>query len=104
MLLEKLVEQELKKESSFSLKLKLINKFLKIFYQCRINVFRLFVTGRVQGVFFRQSLKAKSIQNNIFGWVKNLQDGRVECILEGTEENISILVTMGSYWSCKCNS
>ncbi len=42
--------------------------------------------------FFRQSLKAKSIQNNIFGWVKNLQDGRVECILEGTEENISILV------------
>ena len=53
---------------------------------------RLFVTGRVQGVFFRQCLKAKSIQNNIFGWVKNLQDGRVECLLEGTEENISILV------------
>ena len=53
---------------------------------------RLFVTGRVQGVFFRQSLKAKSIQNNIFGWVKNLQDGRVECLLEGNEENISILV------------
>ena len=53
---------------------------------------RLIVTGRVQGVFFRQSLKAKAIQNNIFGWVKNLQDGRVEFILEGTEENISILV------------
>ena len=53
---------------------------------------RLFVTGRVQGVFFRQSLKAKSIQNNIFGWVKNLEDGRVECILEGTKENISVLV------------
>ena len=53
---------------------------------------RLFVTGRVQGVFFRQSLKAKSIQNDVFGWVKNLQDGRVECLLEGTEENISILV------------
>ena len=53
---------------------------------------RLFVTGRVQGVFFRQSLKAKSIQNNIFGWVKNLQDGRVECLLEGNEKNISILV------------
>ena len=44
---------------------------------------RLIVTGRVQGVFFRQSLKAKSIQNDIFGWVKNLQDGRVEAILEG---------------------
>ena len=53
---------------------------------------RLFVTGRVQGVFFRQSLKAKSIQNDVFGWVKNLQDGRVECLLEGKKENISILV------------
>ena len=53
---------------------------------------RLFVTGRVQGVFFRQSLKAKSIQNNICGWVKNLPDGRVECLLEGTEENISKLI------------
>ena len=53
---------------------------------------RLFVTGRVQGVFFRQSLKAKSIQNDIFGWVKNLQDGRVECLLEGNEKNISVLV------------
>ena len=53
---------------------------------------QLFVTGRVQGVFFRQSLKAKSIQNNIFGWVKNLEDGRVECILEGSKENISVLV------------
>jgi acylphosphatase len=53
---------------------------------------RLIVTGRVQGVFFRQSLKSKAIQNNIFGWVKNLQDGRVETILEGNEENIHILV------------
>ena len=53
---------------------------------------RLFVTGRVQGVFFRQSLKAKSIQNDVLGWVKNLQDGRVECLLEGNEENISILI------------
>lgn len=53
---------------------------------------RLFVTGRVQGVFFRQSLKAKSIQNNICGWVKNLPDGRVECVLEGTEDNVSKLV------------
>ena len=38
---------------------------------------RLFVTGRVQGV-FRQTLKTKAIQNDIFGWVKNLKDGRVE--------------------------
>ena len=53
---------------------------------------RLFVTGRVQGVFFRQSLKAKCIQNNVFGWVKNLKNGRVEAVLEGDEEKINRLV------------
>ena len=53
---------------------------------------RIVVTGRVQGVFFRQSLKAKAIQNDIFGWVKNLQDGRVEAVLEGNEENVRTLV------------
>ena len=53
---------------------------------------RLFVTGRVQGVFFRQTLKIMAKKNDIFGWVKNLQDGRVECLLEGNEKNISVLV------------
>ncbi|WP_428326176.1 acylphosphatase [Nitrosopumilus sp.] len=53
---------------------------------------RLFVTGRVQGVFFRQTLKTRAIQNDVFGWVKNLKDGRVEAILEGNEENVSRLV------------
>ncbi|QDI88816.1 acylphosphatase [Candidatus Nitrosopumilus sp. SW] len=53
---------------------------------------RLFVTGRVQGVFFRQTLKTKAIQNDVFGWVKNLKDGRVEAVLEGNEENVSRLV------------
>ena len=53
---------------------------------------RIIVTGKVQGVFFRQTLKVKAKKNEIFGWVKNLQDGRVETILEGNEENIRILV------------
>lgn len=53
---------------------------------------RLFVTGKVQGVFFRQSLKVMAKKNNVFGWVKNLKDGRVEAVLEGDEENISRIV------------
>ncbi|MHA7733093.1 acylphosphatase [Nitrosopumilus sp. S6] len=53
---------------------------------------RLFVTGRVQGVFFRQTLKTRAIQNDVFGWVKNLKDGRVEAILEGNEENVNRLI------------
>lgn len=53
---------------------------------------RLFVTGKVQGVFFRQSLKVMAVKNDVFGWVKNLKDGRVEAVLEGNEENVSRLV------------
>jgi len=56
------------------------------------NRIRIFVTGKVQGVFFRQALKVMAKKNNIFGWVKNLKDGRVEAILEGDEEKISRLV------------
>lgn len=53
---------------------------------------RLFVKGKVQGVFFRQALKVKAKQNNVVGWVKNLEDGRVEAVLEGNEEDVDVLV------------
>ena len=52
----------------------------------------IFITGRVQGVFFRQTMKAKAIQKNVYGWVRNLNDGRVEAILEGDDENVSVMV------------
>ena len=53
---------------------------------------RIIVTGKVQGVFFRQALKVMAKKNDIFGWVKNLKDGRVEAVLEGAEEKVSRLV------------
>ena len=53
---------------------------------------RIFVTGRVQGVFFRQTLKIMAKKNDILGWVKNLKDGRVESVIEGDAENVSIIV------------
>ncbi len=53
---------------------------------------RIIVTGKVQGVFFRQALKVMAKKNNIFGWVKNLTDGRVEAVLEGDEKKVSRLV------------
>ena len=49
---------------------------------------RIFVTGKVQGVFFRQTLKVEAKKNELFGWVKNLKDGRVEAVLEGSDEKI----------------
>lgn len=53
---------------------------------------RVLIKGKVQGVFFRQALKVKAKQKNVFGNVKNLIDGRVEAILEGDEENVNNLV------------
>ncbi|MBS3923027.1 MAG: acylphosphatase [Nitrosarchaeum sp.] len=53
---------------------------------------RIFVTGKVQGVFFRQALKVMAKKNNVFGWVKNLKDGRVEAVLEGDEEKVTRLI------------
>lgn len=53
---------------------------------------RVFVKGKVQGVFFRQALKVKAKQHGVFGWVKNLPDGRVEAVLEGDEQKVNVLV------------
>lgn len=53
---------------------------------------RIFVKGKVQGVFFRQALKVIAKKNDVFGWVKNLKDGRVEAVLEGDEEKVNRLI------------
>lgn len=48
----------------------------------------IFVSGRVQGVLFRQSARAKAEELGITGWAHNLLDGRVEIVCEGEKENI----------------
>jgi len=48
----------------------------------------LFVIGRVQGVFFRQATRVTAIKNNVTGWVKNLDDGRVEIMIEGQDKSV----------------
>lgn len=53
---------------------------------------RLFVTGKVQGVFFRQALKVAARKNNVAGWVRNLKDGRVEALLEGDDLAVNKVV------------
>jgi len=41
------------------------------------------VEGRVQGVFFRDSTLRRALELGLTGWVKNLPDGRVEAVFSG---------------------
>ncbi|ENH97283.1 acylphosphatase [Gracilibacillus halophilus YIM-C55.5] len=47
------------------------------------------VTGRVQGVGFRQFTYQTALEHNIKGWVRNLQDGSVEIEAQGDEQSLS---------------
>jgi acylphosphatase len=52
----------------------------------------IFVSGRVQGVFFRAETKRTAQIYNLSGWVRNLRDGRVEAVFEGDEQNIEHMI------------
>ncbi|MCD6467633.1 MAG: acylphosphatase [Methanomicrobia archaeon] len=48
----------------------------------------IFVSGRVQGVFYRANTRKKAKELGIRGWVRNLYDGRVEITAEGKEKDL----------------
>ena len=52
------------------------------------------VSGKVQGVFFRQALKVIAKKNNVVGWVRNLTDKRVEAILEGDNKSVNLVIEL----------
>ncbi len=50
------------------------------------------VTGRVQGVFFRQTTAQEASLLGVTGWVRNLPDGDVEAVVEGGPESVDRLI------------
>ncbi len=52
----------------------------------------IFVSGLVQGVFFRQKTKQMAENRGVGGWVRNLDDGRVEAVFEGEETDVHALM------------
>jgi acylphosphatase len=53
---------------------------------------RVLVTGKVQGVCFRDSTRARARAAGMTGWVCNLPDGRVEAFLQGSSVDVTALL------------
>jgi acylphosphatase len=51
-----------------------------------------FVSGRVQGVYFRATTLDAAEEAGVDGWVRNLDDGRVEAVFEGGESPVESMV------------
>jgi len=62
----------------------------------------IYYSGRVQGVGFRFSAVRMAASYDVSGYVRNMPDGRVEVVVEGTENQIELFLadladTMGGY-------
>jgi acylphosphatase len=50
------------------------------------------VTGRVQGVYYRQSLVHVAAGHGVRGWVRNRPDGSVEAVLQGRRPSVDAVI------------
>ena len=53
---------------------------------------RVVVSGRVQGVFYRDSCRRQALAAGLSGWVRNRADGTVEAVLEGDQDGVERVV------------
>ena len=54
--------------------------------------YRVLISGQVQGVYFRAACQRMAWQRGVNGWVRNLNDGRVEAVFEGAPGDVQHLV------------
>lgn len=55
---------------------------------------RLYINGTVQGIFFRQFIKENAERNDVRGFVRNLEDGRVEVFIEGDGKDVDKMIEL----------
>jgi len=55
---------------------------------------RVVVHGRVQGVFFRDTVRRVAREHGVAGWVRNRSDGTVEAVLEGERDDVQAVVEL----------
>jgi acylphosphatase len=53
---------------------------------------RVTVSGRVQGVFFRETVRRRALSTRVGGWIRNNPDGTVEAVFEGDAGAVDALV------------
>ena len=53
---------------------------------------RLVISGRVQGVNYREAMRQEAGRLGVTGWVKNRRDGSVEAVVEGGAEAIEAII------------
>lgn len=53
---------------------------------------RVVASGRVQGVFFRDTCRREAAGRGVAGWVRNRPDGTVEAVFEGHQEAVAAMV------------
>ena len=53
---------------------------------------KLVIHGRVQGVFFRDSMRMEAKKLDITGWVRNCRDGTVEAVVQGSEKSVEQII------------
>jgi len=52
----------------------------------------IYVSGNVQGVFYRYETKKHAELHGVNGWARNLPDGRVEALFEGKKDRVDKLI------------
>ena len=57
-----------------------------------MKTLKIIITGTVQGVFFRKFIQEKAEQLGLNGFIRNLDDGNVEVIIEGKDEAVNLML------------